>query len=58
MNYRRIGRQLGIDHKTVMAWVKAHSDQLPAAPVPQDINNAEQDELFTFVGKKKTSFTS
>lgn len=55
MNYRRIGRQLGIDHKTVMHWVKAHSDQLPDAPVPGDINNAEQDELFTFVGKKKTS---
>ncbi len=57
MNYRRIGRQLGVDHKTVMLWVKAHSDQLPDAPVPHDINNAELDELFTFVGKKKTSFT-
>jgi transposase len=57
MTYRRIGRQLGIDHKTVIYWVKAHSDQLPDAPVPQDINNVEPDELFTFIGKKKTSFT-
>jgi hypothetical protein len=58
MNLRRIGRHLGIDHKTVSAWVKAHSAQLPPAPMPSDINNAELDELFTFVGKKKTSSTS
>ena len=46
MNYRRIGRQLGVDHKTVMSWVKAHSDLLPNAPVPQDINNVEQEVSF------------
>jgi hypothetical protein len=45
VNYRRIGHLLGVDHKTVMHWVKA--------PVPVKVNNAEQDELFTFVGKKK-----
>jgi transposase-like protein len=55
VNYRRIARHLEIDHKSVMHWVKAHSDQLPDAPVPNDVNNAELDELFTFVGKKKTS---
>lgn len=58
MNYRRIGRQLGVDHKTVMNWVKAHTDQLPAPPVPNDVNNAELDELFTFVGEKKSLFMS
>ena len=58
MNYRRIGRFLGIDHKTVMHWVKAHIDQLPPAPVPDDLNNAELDELFTYVEQKKTSSTS
>jgi transposase-like protein len=58
LNYRRIGRLLGIDHKTVIYWVKAHTDQLPPAPMPHDLNNAELDELFTFVGKKKTSSTS
>jgi transposase-like protein len=57
INYRRIGRFLGVDHKSVMNWVKAHIDQLPPAPVPADLNNAEMDELFTFVGKKKTSST-
>jgi transposase-like protein len=54
INYRRIGRLLGVDHKTVMHWVKAYTDQLPEASLPPDVHNAEQDELFTFVGRKKT----
>src|SRR5215212_4349413 len=54
MNYRRIARQLGVDHKSIINWVKAYTDQLPQTPVPGDVNNAELDELFTFVGKKKT----
>jgi len=53
LNYRRIGRLLGVDHKSVMNWVKAYTAQLPPAPVPKAVNNAELDELFTFVGKKK-----
>jgi hypothetical protein len=53
MNYRRIGRHLGVDHKSVINWVKAHTDQLPAAALPDDVNNAELDELYTFVGQKK-----
>jgi len=57
LNYRRIGRLLEVDHKTVMHWVKAYTSQLPSAPVPKDVNNAEMDELFTFVEKKKTSST-
>jgi len=58
LNYRRIARFLGVDHKTVIHWVKAHTDQLPPAPVPPAITHAELDELFTFVGQKKTSSTS
>ena len=54
MNYRRIARHLRVDHKSVINWVKAYTDQLPSAPIPGDVNNAELDELFTFVGKKKT----
>jgi hypothetical protein len=57
INYRRVGRFLGVDHKTVMHWGKAHIDQLPPAPVPDDLNNAELDELFTFVEQKKRSST-
>ena len=53
MSLRRIGRHLGIDHKTVGHWVNAYAAQLETAPVPRDVNNAEMDELFTFVGSKK-----
>lgn len=58
MNLRRIGRHLGLDHKTVSLWLKAHAAQLQAASVPEDVNNAELDELFTFVEKKKRRSTS
>lgn len=58
MNLRRIGRHLGVDHKTVSYWLKAHAARMEDAPVPDDVNNAELDELFTFVGEKKTSSTS
>lgn len=57
LNYRRIGRLLGVDHKSVMNWVKAYTAQLPPAPLPAEVNNAELDELFTFVGKKKSRST-
>ena len=53
LSLRRIARHLGVDHKTIGHWVKAHADHLPSAPVPGDVNNAEMDELFTFIGAKK-----
>ncbi|HEX2621878.1 MAG TPA: IS1 family transposase [Phototrophicaceae bacterium] len=53
-NYRQIDRLLEVDHKTVMHWVKVYTGQLPFAPVPDDENNAELDELFAFVGERKT----
>lgn len=58
--FRQIGRQLGVDHVTVMNWVKAHVDQLPPASLPSDdpLYIVEMDELFTFVDKKKTTATS
>lgn len=60
MGFRAIGRQLRVDHVTVMHWVKAYSDQLPPAPLPEEkpLHIVEMDELFTFVGKKKNGSTS
>ena len=58
MNFRRIARHLGVDHKSVINWVNAYADQLPAAPVPEQVREAELDEVFTFVGAKKTTPTS
>jgi transposase-like protein len=59
MNLRRIGRTLGLSHQTVANWVNAYADHLPAEP-PAPTGNLEVnelDELFTFVGNKKTSRT-
>lgn len=53
MNLRRIGRQLGVHHQSIANWAKAHAEQLPDAPVPEKVENAEMDELFTFIGEKK-----
>lgn len=57
MNLRRTARHLGIHHSTVAVWVKDHVDQLPKAPQPDKVKTAEMDELFTFIGNKKTKST-
>ncbi len=60
LNFRRIGRMLGVAHRTVINWVNAYAASLPdEPPVPgegQEVH--ELDELFTFVGRKKTKSTS
>ena len=58
MNLRRIGRQMGgIHHRTISLWVKAYAEKLPEVPVPKEVKTAEMDELFTFIGHKKTEST-
>ena len=58
MNLRRIGRTLGVNHQSVANWVNAYANQLPATPLPgEEVDVIELDELFTFVGDKKTSST-
>jgi transposase-like protein len=58
MNLRRIGRQLKVNPQSVANWAKAHAESLPPAPVPEKVENAELDELFTFIGDKKTGSIS
>ena len=57
-NLRRIARTLGIHHRTVSLWVKASAFSSPNAPLPKEVKTAEMDELFTFIGDKKTGSTS
>jgi transposase-like protein len=59
-NLRRIARHLGVVHQTVANWVAAQADTLPERPPQPDtlVETAELDELYTFVGDKKTSATS
>ncbi len=55
---RRTARQLGIHHQSVANWAKEQAEKLPKAPVPEEVKTAEFDELFTFIGDKKTESTS
>ena len=56
-NFRRIARHLNVNHQTVANWVTKHAESLPKAPMPEEVNEAEMDELFTFIGSKKTRST-
>ena len=58
LNFRQIGRHLQISHTTVMNWVKEHAEKLPEAPVPDEAYTVEMDEIYTFIGDKKTGSTS
>jgi transposase-like protein len=55
--FRRRGRQLGVSYQSVANWVKEHAEGLPKAAVPHQVKTAEFDELFTFIGNKKTEST-
>lgn len=57
MNLRRIGRHLGIHHRTVSLWVKSYANLLPDAPLPDQLDIVELDEIFTFIGEKKSKST-
>lgn len=57
-NLRRVARQLGVNHQSVANWVNAHVAQLPAAPLPNQIETIEMDEVHTFIEHKKTKPTS
>ena len=56
LNFRRIARILQVNHQSVINWVNAHVAQLPDEPPVPDTppEVTELDELFTFVGSKKT----
>jgi len=61
-NYRRIARTLGVSHQSVVNWVndatkRVHPEATPRPPMGAD-DVVELDELFTFVGDKKTRSTS
>jgi transposase-like protein len=59
INLRRIGRHLGgIHHSTTSSWIKAYTENLEDPSVPEKVKEAEMDELFTFIGDKKTGSMS
>lgn len=57
---RQAARHLGVAPQSVANWLQQYADRLPATlPKPNmPVAVAEQDELFTFIGNKKTKSTS
>ncbi len=58
MNLRRIARHLGVNHQSVANWINRYAREIPPAPVPEEVESAELDELFTYIGNKKTKSIS
>jgi transposase-like protein len=60
--FRRIGRILSVNHQSVVNWVNSFHAQLRARklalPVPGQVSTLEMDELFTFIGTKKSQSLS
>ena len=57
MGFRAIARVKGIDHLTVINWVKQVGELLPNAYDPRNTPQVgELDELETFIGSKKTKY--
>jgi transposase-like protein len=57
---RQAARHVGVAPQSVANWLKEYADSLPDdLPQPATpVAVAEQDELFTFIGQKKTKSTS
>ena len=57
-NFRRTGRRLKVNHQTVVNWVNDAASKIKPADAPRPVigedDVVELDELFTFIGEKKT----
>ena len=56
-NPRRIARHLKVALQTVAYLVTDLAEALANTPLPNEVNEAELDEMFTFMGDKKTKST-
>ena len=55
---RAIGRILQVSPQSVSNWVGLYVENLPATQKPESVHTAELDEMYTFIGNKKTGSTS
>jgi transposase len=53
-----LGRILNINHTIVYRWIRELGASLPEPDIPGDITEMEFDEMWHFIGKKKTNFGS
>ncbi len=57
-SYRMLGKIFGIDHTLVYRWIRAFGEGLPEPEVPGGIREMEFDEVWHFIGSKKTRLGS
>ena len=55
---RAIGRILRVSPQSIANWVDSFVEELPAEQKPESVHTAELDELYTFIGHKKTGSIS
>jgi len=57
-SYRSIAKILGVTHRTVQVWVEREAEKMPDLQVPAQVREMEFDEMWHFVGSKKTKYGS
>jgi transposase len=57
-SFSMLGRLFGVSRTLTYRWIKAEAEALPDPEVPGDIKEMEFDEMWHFIGQKKTSFGS
>ena len=57
-SYRMMGRILNIDHALIYRWIRSFGESLPEPKVSGTISQMEFDEMWHFIGSKKTKFGS
>lgn len=57
-NLRRIARNLKVAPRKVAYWVTDLTEALPNVRLPNEVKEAEMDEMFTFIGDKKRNLHS
>ena len=57
-SYRMLGRILNTDHALVYRWIRSFGESLPEPEISGSISQMEFDEMWHFIGSKKTKFGS
>jgi len=57
-SFRMIGKLLKIDHTLVYKWIKTYGERMEEPDVCGTIEEMEFDEMWHFIGSKKTNFGS
>lgn len=57
-SFGRLGHIFGVSRSLTYRWIKAEAERLPEPEVSGDIQEMEFDEMWHFIGSKKTKFGS